>query len=114
MNSRSGVESPLLQGSTAGVGVVVGKVKNNFSIDHLLAKDSSDSVQRERNVQFLGSHPNMLDTNRRFLTPDSSCGPHNVDFMDNCSEDHQSEESYENGKCASAWWNILVMHSLPN
>lgn len=110
MTCRSAsLESSSVEFSGGAVPSVMGKVKNNFSIDHLLAKSdpvqsiSSDHVnsqQREivsENVDYGNNSRFPLDTNYGFTTPDSSCGAYNEDYMDNASED-PSEDSFDNGK----------------
>lgn len=81
------------------------KVKNNFSIDHLLAKSVpshrsvNDRGNRElvpENTHFSDHFPRLESTNCGFTSPDSSCGNYNEDYLDNASED-PSEDSFDNG-----------------
>lgn len=89
MNRRSAECSPGMELPSG-----IAKVKNNFSIDHLLSK--SDPVP-DRLVNFV-SGSSSYDSNCGFVSPDSSsCGAFNVDYMDNASEG-PSEESFDNGK----------------
>lgn len=100
MNSRSAVEcSPVMEVPSG----ILPKVKNNFSIDHLLAK--SDPVP-DRFVNFV-SGSSRFDSNCGFVSPDSSsCGTaYNVDYLDNASEG-PSEESFDNGEGNSVCWEI--------
>lgn len=93
--------------------VAIQKTKNNFSIDHLLAKSDppvqsiSDHYPRELvqdNVHFNGITPYPVDGRSGFASPDSSCGgAFSEDYLDNASEG-VSEDSFENGRCGTARW----------
>lgn len=101
--SAAAIESPTPDFSASGIIPRAVKVKNNFSIDHLLAKSDpvqsiNDQVNRELVTEKSNfSFPPLDGANCGFTSPDSSCGNYNEDYLDNASED-PSEDSFDNGK----------------
>lgn len=98
MTCRAALESPIVEFSEATVPTVMGKVKNNFSIDHLLAK--SDPVQSASDHHHQHVNRDIVSENMNF--PNSSRYPmdtldtYTEDYTDNASED-PSEDSFDNG-----------------
>lgn len=89
----SGTSSSVPSSASASTVTMGGKVKNNFSIDHLLAKSDKDpSVTASFSARF----PIETSSCGGFTTPDSSCGTYTEDYLDNASED-PSEDSFDNG-----------------
>lgn len=81
--------------------MAVNKVKNNFSIDHLLAKgpepvQSSPSGQTHIALSNERLLPSVQFTPNFGTSPDSSFTNYAEDYLDNASE-APSEDSFENG-----------------
>lgn len=109
MTCRSAVDPQITEFPSTGTTTAtaaMGKVKNNFSIDHLLARsDPVNSLSPVGDPRSFGLTVNCeVNTNRSrfgaqqggFTTPDSSCGTYHEDYLDNGSE-HPSEDSFDNG-----------------
>lgn len=92
----SGTSSSVPSSASASTVTMGGKVKNNFSIDHLLAKSDKDQSVTRENASFSARFPIETSNCGGFTTPDSSCGTYTEDYLDNASED-PSEDSFDNG-----------------
>lgn len=130
MTCRSAVDPQMSEfpsSRTTASAVLAGKAKNNFSIDHLLARSDpviplSPTSADTNSCRAFGLSVNCeVDTNSPqfgsqcgFTTPDSSCGTYHEDYLDNGSE-HPSEDSFDNGNWRidfeeerNSWCRLLV------